>query len=209
MDAHAHCCADHSCTLNYSLYKHINLPGVTCLNALSEDVLPDVFRPWESRLSHPSSFLRSDPDDPELLLTIPFTTNVTILAVAIICPEDSEFTTYPDSVRVFTNRENMDFQTAQEAPPVQSWDLLQDYRAQTVAEYTCKPGKFVGVHTLTMHFPSSYGADETNISFIGFKGTASGVVREAPKNLVYESQPTPEDAGKAPDELRGGMNMGM
>lgn len=75
-----------------------------------------------------------------------------------------------------------------------------------LAEYPTRPAKFVGVHTLDLHIPTSFGGDATAISFVGIKGTATGVRREAPKSLVYEAQPTPDTAGAARDEVLGGFS---
>ena len=202
--AHDHDCAGHDCAEGYALCRHVDVARVTCLNERRAESCRSVFREWAKRgdaVEHP---LWSEEDDPELLLTVPFTTNVAITAIALVSPPDAPWPdALPSSLRVFANRENVDFETARDAAPVQSWDLVADRRTQMMAEYPCRPGKFVGVHTLVLHIPSSFGGDETAISFVGFKGSASGVRREAPTHIVYEAQPTPEDAGKVEEKLGG------
>jgi hypothetical protein len=46
-------------------------PQVRCLNEDAEGSCRNVFRPWEARTQPVAQPLRSDPDDEELLLTVP------------------------------------------------------------------------------------------------------------------------------------------
>eukprot|EP00976_Prorocentrum_cordatum_P073818 1181273-Prorocentrum_minimum.AAC.2 len=51
---------------------------VTVLNASNPDAASKVFRPWDQRLARDVEPLHSDEDDPEMLITIPFTSDVKV-----------------------------------------------------------------------------------------------------------------------------------
>ena len=86
-----------------------------------------VFKAHDDRLS--SATLESDPDDPELLLHVPFTAEVKISSFCIISSGD----TAPKRVRLFVNRENVDFSNVKETKEVQAFDLTPDSKG--VIEY--------------------------------------------------------------------------
>lgn len=66
--------------------------------------------------------------------------------------------------------------------------------------------KFNGVHSLTLHFPEALnGSDQTEIQFIGFKGTIAPRDRRAVE-AVYESKPMPSDH-KVPDMHGSGWHV--
>lgn len=52
--------------------------------------------------------------------------------------------------------------------------------------------KFNGVYSLDLHIPSSFGADTTQVLFIGLKGEYTQVRRKAVE-AVYEARPVPKD----------------
>ena len=72
--SHDHDCEAASCG-EASLYSHINHTGVTCLNAVDAAQGARVLRPWHERRAR-DACLESLEDDAELLLHIPFTTDV-------------------------------------------------------------------------------------------------------------------------------------
>lgn len=43
-----------------------------------------VFKPWHERLNHDGAVLRSQDDDPELLLYVPFDGSLTLKAICVI-----------------------------------------------------------------------------------------------------------------------------
>ena len=51
---------------------------ISVLNASNPDCLKNVFRPWDQRLARDVEPLHSDEDDPELLIHIPFTSDVKV-----------------------------------------------------------------------------------------------------------------------------------
>ena len=74
--SHDHDCEAASCG-EASLYTHINHTGVTCLNAVDPAQGSKVLRPWHERRSR-DACLESLEDDAELLLHIPFTSDVKV-----------------------------------------------------------------------------------------------------------------------------------
>lgn len=73
------------------------LEQVTCLNEETPASCQRVFKPWEDRLNHAGAVLRSQEDDPELLLYVPFDGAVTLKAVCVIGGGDGRG---PSSMRV-------------------------------------------------------------------------------------------------------------
>ncbi|KAH7424715.1 hypothetical protein KP509_11G020900 [Ceratopteris richardii] len=185
---HSHDCSEHDCASAWSLYKHIDLPRVWALNEAVEGSAKNVFRSWESRLDTSNGFLESNDDDPELLLFIPFTSDVKIKSVSVIGAGDGHS---PSRMRAFLNRQDIDFSTAAEMNPVQEWELAENL--QGTLEYQTRYARFQSVATLILHFPENFGADGTWISFIGLKGEATQLKRDAVAHVVYEALPNPAD----------------
>ncbi|CAI7745570.1 unnamed protein product [Closterium sp. NIES-53] len=186
--SHDHDCSDHDCGAGFSLYKNVDLPKIRALNEAVEGSAEGVFRSWEDRMTFPSQPLDSNEDDPELILFIPFTTDVKIKSIAIIGGADG---TSPAKLRAFTNREDIDFSVVNDLTAVQEWDLTENLQGEL--EYTTKFSKFQGVSSLTLHFPSNFGGDFSRIHFVGLKGEATQNNRRAVAAVVYEAQANPSD----------------
>jgi hypothetical protein len=165
-----------------------------------------VFKPWHLRQEAPSgepgAQLDSEEDDPELLLHVPFSGSVKLTGITVVGGPDGAS---PAKLKVFINRDDLDFSAAADLPAVQEWDLLENYGGQI--EYPTHAAKFNGVHSLDLYFPSNYGADRTTISFIGLRGEFSERRREAVE-AVYEAKPMPQDH-KVPERQGAGWNLGM
>ena len=173
---------------------------VRCLNEETEGSCRHIFRPWDQRLSTSGPVIRSDPDDPELLLHVPFTGSVKLQALTVIGGPDGSS---PAKLKVFINRDDLDFSTVADLAPVQEWDLLENLNG--TMEYPTQVAKFNGVHSIDLYFPSNFGADATEIRFIAFKGEFSERKRQAVE-AVYEARPVPSDH-QVPTEH--GARMGM
>lgn len=94
----------------------------------------------------PATVLRSNDDDPELLIHIPFDGQVVLKAICIIglCERGlvqhtvafitiiagGADGTSPSRLRAFTNRDDLDFGTAADTTPIQEWDLLENPRGE-------------------------------------------------------------------------------
>ncbi|KAH0649317.1 hypothetical protein KY290_033961 [Solanum tuberosum] len=185
---HDHDCADHNCSSDWSLFKHIDLPKVSALNEAVTGSVKSVFKPWEQRLNSSEGHLESNEGDPELIVFIPFTADVKIKSIAIVGGADG---TSPSKMRAFVNRDGIDFSDAQSMQAIQEWDLAENL--QGVLEYQTRYSRFQSVGNITLHFPDNFGADTTRIQYIGLKGEATQMKRDVVANIVYEIMPNPSD----------------
>ncbi|XP_068648639.1 uncharacterized protein [Aristolochia californica] len=191
---HDHSCEDHNCASDWSLYKHIDLSKASALNESIAGSVKSVFKPWEQRLNFSEGFLESNDGDPELLVFIPFTSDVKIKSISIIGGAEGKS---PSKMRAFINRDGIDFSDAQNMTPVQEWDLVENL--QGVLEFQTRYSRFQGVASLTLHFSENFGADSTQIYYIGLRGEATQLKRGVVATIVYEVMPNPSDH-KAPNE---------
>ncbi|KAF4375666.1 uncharacterized protein LOC115705622 [Cannabis sativa] len=185
---HDHSCEDHDCSSDWSLYKHIDLSKVSALNEATPGSVKSVFKPWEHRLSSSGEHLESNEGDPELLVFIPFTSDVKIKSISVVGGADG---TSPSKMRAFLNREGIDFSDAQSMQAVQEWELAEN--SQGVLEYQTRYSKFQSVGNITLHFPENFGGDASQIHYIGFKGEATQLKRDVVATIVYEITPNPSD----------------
>lgn len=193
--SHAHDCADHDCGAAFSLYKHIDTPKVWALNEAVEGTAKAVFKSWERRLEFSGESLRSNDDDSELLLFIPFTTDVIIKGISIIGGANG---TSPAKMRAFLNRNDIDFSNVQELGPVQEWELTENPRGEL--EYQTRYARFQGVASLILHFPESFGGTSTEIFYVGLRGSATDHKRDAVTTIVYEAMANPSEHRTPGDE---------
>jgi hypothetical protein len=207
--AHDHDCEEEDCSGSYNaLWKVVNLSTTRCLNEETPNSCHNVFRPWERRLDAIPTPLRSEPRDGddtddtdengnELLLHVEFDASVKLKAFSVIGGLGDEFESRPRSVRLYINRDDLDFGTVQQLEPVQAFDLLDNQDGSV--EYPVRTAKFNGVHSIDMHFPSISESDHITISYIGFKGDFEERRREAVE-AVYEGVALPKDHTVPSDE---------
>eukprot|EP00873_Tetraselmis_striata_P000666 jgi/Tetstr1/420930/TSEL_011991.t1 len=184
---HDHDCEAEDCAPQWSLYKYVDTPQVSCLNEAVPNSCRNVFKPWHQRTEPTVPPLASNEDDCELLLHIPFTGDVKLSSICVIGGSDGSG---PAKMRAFINRNDLDFAMAESMAPVQEWELLDN--AAGHIEYPTKVAKFINVHSLTLHFPECFEGDVTCIQFLGLKGEYKEAKRQA-VTAVYESRAMPED----------------
>ena len=204
---HSHDHHDHEGDLGLSLRPHIDFPLVRCLN---EDVPHSgraILKLHEDRLSaHP--VLKSQDDDPELLLFVPFTEAVTIQSLSIrsVPSNDDErerSSAPPKHIKLFTNRDDLlDFEMARELPAEMEFDVLPPHHfVEGTIDYPLRPaGRFQNISSLALFVVNNYAEDDTNqedplstiITYVGFKGKGSSVKRMAVET-VYESRGMKQD----------------
>eukprot|EP00897_Mesotaenium_endlicherianum_P006882 jgi/Mesen1/6221/ME000320S05413 len=190
---HDHDCSANDCDASWSLFQHVDIPKVRALNEAVEGSAKKVFKSWGQRLDF-STCVESNDDDPELLIFIPFTSDVKLKSISIIGGTDG---TTPARMRAFINRDDIDFSVAQDVSPVQEWQLGENNRGEL--EYPTRVTKFQGVSDLTLHFPEAMGSGTTRIHYIGLRGEASQFTRQPVTNIIYEAMPNPHDH-KLPSE---------
>lgn len=124
--------------------------------------------------------------------TVAVTSCVKIKSLTI-CGGGSESS--PRNVRVFVNRDDIDFETANDAPPAQTIELLSDVAAQPDAEYKLKAAKFQRVESVTLFFDETFGGDEqsTELAYVGFRGEFDQVISREAVIATYEARPMTED----------------
>lgn len=161
---------------------------VSALNEAVPGSVKSVFKAWEQRLNSSEGHLESNDGDPELLVFIPFTSDVKIKSISVVGGADG---TSPCKMRAFINRDGIDFSDAQSMQPIQEWDLAENL--QGMLEYQTRYSRFQGVASLTLHFPENFGAETTQIRYIGLKGEATQLKRDVVATIVYEITPNPSD----------------
>jgi hypothetical protein len=181
---------EHGDELGLSLRPQIDLPNVVCLNEEVANAGRSVLKIHEERLSAVPS-LTSPEDDPELLLVIPFTEAVTLQSISIRSLA-SEDTAPPKTIKLFTNRDDLDFEMAREMPPQMKLELLPTHHfVEGSIDYPCRPaGRFQNISSLTIFVQDNYdesGEQPTEITFVGLKGKGTHVKRMAVE-AVYESR---------------------
>ena len=208
---------DTSTALGTSLRPAIDFSSVTCLNESRPGSGKDILKLYEDRFTHePYLTSQDDPDeDPELLLTVPFSEAVGIKSISVKshanAPESNrQNTAAPRTVKVYVNRPNLDFETVRDleptatitlVPPVHQWDA--NHAGGTI-DYPLRPaGRFQNVTEIALYFCDNYGMPEgygassdmddydddrmpTEITYIGFKGKGTNVKRKAVE-AVYET----------------------
>lgn len=191
-DGHGHSCShahhDHSHDDEqdgeaWSLYTQVDNMNLMALNEADPNSLGNVLRPWHQRCDTSLPILRSDADE-QLLLKIPFVSPVGIRSICIIGAGDRE---NPATVKAYVNQEVMDFATAESTKPVQVFELVER-NPEGEVECPTKFTRFQNVHTLWLFISRNFGADVTEVRYIGLKGIHTQYKREA-VHTVYESRP--------------------
>mmetsp|Transcript_25601 Transcript_25601/g.36079 ORF Transcript_25601/g.36079 Transcript_25601/m.36079 type:complete len:215 (-) Transcript_25601:242-886(-) len=187
---------DHGDELGLSLRPQVDFPKVMCLNEEVTNSGQRIIKIHEERLTTEPS-LTSPEDDAELLLHVPFTESVTIQSISIRSTRESDNTFAPKTVKLFVDRENLDFETARELPPAATLELVPpDHFVEGSIDYPLRPaGRFQNVSAVSIFFAENYSGDEetsTEVTFVGFKGKGTNVKRMAVE-AVYETSANLED----------------
>ncbi|KAI5370129.1 putative PITH domain-containing protein [Septoria linicola] len=183
---------DHSDDLTPALqnhiYEQIDFSAIITLNEdASRSGAQVVQKTWTERLSA-SPTLASDADE-QLLMHVPFTAQIRLHSILI---RTSTTESAPMTLKLYINREGLDFSTAADLPPTQTLELAQ---SNDVQEVPVKRALFNTVRSLDLFFEDNWGrGDEhvTRIDYLGFKGEWMKLSRE-PVNFLYESAANPND----------------
>ncbi|ESZ91685.1 60S ribosomal protein L3 [Sclerotinia borealis F-4128] len=171
--------------LQYSLYQHINFDDITTLNeANSGSGKAIVKKTWAERMNEQPE-LESDADE-QLLMHIPFTGQVKLHSILL---RTSNSESAPKTLKVFINRDDLDFGTALDLQPTQEFELSQTSEIQDIGVRRALFGK---VQNLTLLVEDNYGEDVSRICYVGFKGDWMQLGK-APSNILYEAAANPSD----------------
>lgn len=187
---------DHTDDLGLSLRKYIDVDRVRCLNEETPGSGQAILKLHEERLSAEPCLL-SPEEDPELLLHIPFTEAVTVQSITVRNASDDTATASPRKIKLFANRDDLDFETAREMPADQELTLLPpEHLAEGTIDYPSRPaGRFQTISSMTIMVVDNYdesGESPTSITYVGLKGKGTNMKRVAVET-VYEAQGMPKD----------------
>ena len=97
------------------LFDAINITQSYCLNEEKEGSIKNILKIKENMLDR-SVFLRSNHDDPELLLFVQFKSSLKLKSIVLIGGEDGSA---PARMRIYVNREHPDFDLYEDSVPAQ------------------------------------------------------------------------------------------
>ncbi|KAL8787011.1 MAG: hypothetical protein Q9213_002447 [Squamulea squamosa] len=167
------------------IWKQIDFESIRTLNESETDAGAKVVeKTWPQRLNS-EPVLESDADE-QLLMFVPFTGVLKLHSVLIRSSEDSSA---PKTLKLFLNRDDLDFSTASDLQPTQTLELSQ---TSDIQELSVKRTSFGNTYSLTLFFENNFGDDVTRIYWIGFKGEFMNLNRE-PVEVLYEKAANPKD----------------
>jgi len=170
------------------LYEQIDFSAVTCLNEEEPRSGAKIMqKTWMERMEDEPE-LKSDADE-QLLLSVPFTGQIRLHSILI---RTSTTDSAPSTLKVYANKENIDFETASSLSPTQTLTLAQSNEIQ---EYPVKRALFSTTRNLTLFFEDNWGhgeEDVTRISYLAFKGDFMKLSKE-PISFLYEAAANPRD----------------
>lgn len=101
----------------------------------------------------------------------------------------SEESSAPKTLRLFSNRDDLDFSTVSDVQPTQTLELSQTSEVQ---ELPVKRTLFGNTYNINLFIADSFGDDVTRVYWIGFKGEFMNLNRE-PVEVLYEKAANPKD----------------
>ena len=180
---------DPNCTCNECLVREdqiivdlknsINISEVFAFNERVAKSCQKIFKDKDNILDK-TDFCESNEDDPELLISIPFYTQVAIKSMKLIGGEDG---TAPRKVKLYVNQENPDFDLL-EGTPTYEIDTIEN--PDGTLDYNLPQFKFGAVWNLTMIVPNCLDSDHSKIYYIGFEGIATKKKQQISLKFNYE-----------------------
>ncbi|KAI4249910.1 MAG: hypothetical protein LQ352_005494 [Teloschistes flavicans] len=172
------------------LWKQIDFEGIRTLNESETDSGAKIVeKTWPMRLD-PEPYLESDADE-QILMFIPFTGVVRLHSILL---RSSPHSSAPQTLKLFPNRDDLDFSSASDLQPTQT---LQLSRTADVQELPVKRALFGNTYNLNLFFEDNHGGHDdeevmTRVFWIGFKGEFMPLSRE-PVEVLYEKAANPRD----------------
>ncbi|KAI1083787.1 DUF1000-domain-containing protein [Whalleya microplaca] len=187
--------------LQHNLYQHIKFDYINTFNETrTNSGKAIVKKTWAERLE-PEPELVSDADE-QIIMTIPFTGQVKLHSIIL---RTSASASAPRTLKVFINRQDLDFTTAADRTATQTLQLSQTSEIQ---EIPVKRALFARVQSLALFFVDNFSthvgdsddsdsaqdeeAESTRLSYLAFKGQWMALGR-APAQILYEAAPNPND----------------
>lgn len=101
----------------------------------------------------------------------------------------------PKSVKLFKNRDDLDFATASDLSPTQTLEIPQPLPGADIFEMPLNRAHWNGTTSVTLFFEDNWSGgddDVTRVGYVGFKGQFMALNRE-PINFLYEAAANPGD----------------
>ena len=172
-------CLVHMDQVIVDLKNTINISEVYALNEREAQSCQKIFKDKDEMLDK-KYFCESNEDDPELLINIPFYSQVAIKSMVLIGGEDG---TAPSKVKLFVNATNPDFDLL-EGKPTHQIDTAENPDGSLV--YNLPQFKFGAVWNLTLIVPTCIDSDHSKIYYIGFEGIVSQKKQKVPLSVNVE-----------------------
>lgn len=101
----------------------------------------------------------------------------------------SEDSSAPKTLKLFPNREDLDFSSASDLQSTQTIELSQ---TSAIQDLPVKRTLFGNTYNLNLFIEDNFGNGATRIYWLGFKGEFSALNRE-PVEVLYEKAANPKD----------------
>ena len=95
----------------------------------------------------------------------------------------------PCTLKLYLNKDDLDFSTATDLAPTQSLTLSQTSEVQDIP---VRRPLFGNTYALSLFFEDNFGAESTGIYYLGFKGEFMKLNRD-PVEVLYEKAANPQD----------------
>ena len=181
-----------------NLIDVIDKDNITCFNENKKNTCKAIFREEPDKKKF-SLELESPKNDPEFLQVIPFTEEVKIRAINLICQGADK---RPNQIGLFTNIENFDWDLTEEEPmqtlPLNNW--TDDWQTEELTNIN----KFVRVHKLIQHFKND-DAKQIGLVYCGIRGIRTKAKRGV-VHTNYEAIANLEDHKKELEMLNKDAN---
>ncbi|EXJ77507.1 hypothetical protein A1O3_09733 [Capronia epimyces CBS 606.96] len=174
--------------LQSNLYQQINFEGITTLNeAEPNSGAAIVQKTWDQRLNE-QPLLESDADE-QLLMHVPFAGSCKLYSILI---RTSDSDSAPSTLKLFRNRDDVDFGIATDLQPTQTLNLP---KSNEVMEIPLNRALWNGTTSIALFFEDNHSGGEedvTRVGYLGFKGNFMALNRE-PVSVLYEAAANPQD----------------
>lgn len=101
----------------------------------------------------------------------------------------------PKTLKLFKNRDDLDFATASELKPTQSVEIPQPVPGADVYDLPLNRAQWNATTSITLFFEGNWSdgnEDVTKVGYVGFKGQFMALNRE-PISFLYEAAANPSD----------------
>jgi hypothetical protein len=204
----------------FSLYRFIDTTKIWA-QGKNPAAAKQIFKSHAER-HDVNKFFDSHDGDARLLINVPFTGTIKLKSLCFI---GGEHGAWPGHVKLFTNRDDLEFDLAARLKPVQEFDVPPGGGgAAEPLEFPVIGAKFSNVHLLSLYFtatgpgavpppgaaaapgsPPLPAAGSLRLYYVGLKGEFAPAAKH-PTNITYELRPQAADH-KAHDEAKGRMGL--